>query len=131
MATSLDKNDLAPIIRSIAGMLPTMIFLASLVFAIAILYFGQSVFIPVAFALLLTFVLGPIVDALEHMRLGRVPAVVTVVALAFSLITAIGWIVSVQLTSLLEELPHYERNIRQKVVDLREMVKGGALEKVQ
>jgi len=131
MVGRYDRMDLTPSLRSIAGMLPPLIFLASFVFAIAILYFGQTVFIPIAFSLLLTFVLSPIVDALERWRIGRVPAVAAVVILAFSVILAAGWLVSAQLTRLIGELPQYERNIRQKIIDLRQMVKGGALERVQ
>jgi predicted PurR-regulated permease PerM len=126
-----DQSDLATLIGNIAGKLPLLIFLATFVFAIAILYWGQTVLIPVAFSLLLTFLLSPIVDGLERLRLGRVPSVILVVVLAFSLLTAIGWIITRQITTLASEVPRYERNIKQKVVDLREMGKGGTLEQVQ
>jgi predicted PurR-regulated permease PerM len=66
------QTDLATLIDSIAGKLPLLIFLSTLVFAIAILYFGQAVLVPVAFSLLLTFLLSPIVDGLERLRLGKI-----------------------------------------------------------
>jgi predicted PurR-regulated permease PerM len=118
-------------LTTIAGKLPPLIFLSSFVFGIVILYFGQAVLIPVAFSLLLTFLLTPIVDGLEQLRLGKVPSVILVVILAFSLLAAIGWIITMQITTLIGELPRYERNIKQKVVDLREMGKGGTIEQVQ
>src|SRR5262249_30146147 len=80
---------------------------------------------------LLTFVLSPIVDRLERLHLGRVPAVIVVVMLAISVIVGAGWVVSAQLTKLLGELPQYERNIKEKIFDLRQIVKGGALARVQ
>jgi predicted PurR-regulated permease PerM len=131
MATASYKTDSASALSSIIEILPPFIFLACFLFAIAILYFGQTVFIPIAFSLLLTFVLSPIVDRLERWRLGRVPAVIVVVIFAISLIVAAGWVLSAQLTKLLGELPQYERNIKEKIVDLREFVKGGALGQVQ
>jgi AI-2E family transporter len=108
-----------------------LIFLATFVFAIAILYWGQTVLIPVAFSLLLTFLLSPIVDGLERLRLGRVPSVILVVVLAFSLLAAMGWIITRHITNLAGELPRYERNIKQKVVDLRQMGNGGTIGQVQ
>jgi len=116
---------------SLASRLSPLIFLATFVFAIAILRWGQSVLIPVAFSLLLTFVLSPMVDGLERLRLGRVPSVIAVVVLAFSLIAALGWVITQQMTTLAGEIPRYEQNIRQKIVDLRELGKGGTLEQVQ
>ena len=108
-----------------------LIFLSTFVLTIVILYFGQSVLIPFAFSLLLTFLLSPIVNGLERLRLGKIPSVILVVFLAFSLLGVIGWIVTVQLTTLVSELPQYQKNIRQKVVDLRNMGKGGSIEQVQ
>ncbi len=114
-----------------SGKQPLLIFLFTAVLAIAILYFGQSVLIPVAFSLLLTFLLSPIVNGLERLRVGKIPSVILVVVLTFSLLGAIGWIVTVQITTLVSELPEYQQNIRQKVVDLRNMGKGGTIEQVQ
>ncbi|HWO42875.1 MAG TPA: AI-2E family transporter, partial [Candidatus Eisenbacteria bacterium] len=125
------QTDLPALLGALAGRLPALIFLASFVLAIAILYFGQTVLIPVAFSLLLTFLLSPIVDGLEGVGLGRIPSVVLVVILAFSVLASIGWIVTVQITTLVSEIPRYERNIRQKVIDLKQMTKGGTIEQVQ
>ena len=85
-----------------------LIFLSTFVLTIVILYFGQSVLIPFAFSLLLTFLLSPIVNGLERLRLGKIPSVILVVFLAFSLLGVIGWIVTVQLTTLVSELPQYQ-----------------------
>ena len=131
LATPERHPDLQITNGSIVGKPPLLIFLFTAVLAIAILYFGQSVLIPVAFSLLLTFLLSPIVNGLERLRVGKITSVILVVVLTFSLLGAIGWIVTLQITTLVSELAQYQQNIRQKVVDLRNMGKGGTIEQVQ
>jgi predicted PurR-regulated permease PerM len=80
---------------------------------------------------LLTFLLSPVAGALERIGLGRVVSVILVVLFAVSLSAAIGWLTTLQLTSVANELPTYRNNIRQKIADIRMAGKGGALEKVQ
>jgi predicted PurR-regulated permease PerM len=46
------------------------------VLVVSVLYWAQTVIVPVALALLLTFLLSPLVVFLER-RIGRVPAVLT------------------------------------------------------
>jgi predicted PurR-regulated permease PerM len=113
------------------GTLPALISIATFVLIIASLYWAQAVLIPVALAMLLTFLLSPVAEALERMTLGRLPSILLVVVLAFSLLGGIGWIVTLQFGSLANELPKYTGNIRQKIADVRGAGKGGALEKVQ
>src|SRR4029077_1556328 len=60
------------------------------VIAIAALYFGREVFVPMALALLLSFALGPPVLLLRRWHINRVLAVMVVVVLAFSVILGIG-----------------------------------------
>lgn len=83
LTTPERQTDLATAIGTIVGKLPILIFLSTLVFAIAVLYFGQSVLIPVAFALLLTFLLSPLVDGVERLRVGKIPSVIVVVVRNF------------------------------------------------
>jgi predicted PurR-regulated permease PerM len=54
-----------------------------------------------------------------------------IVVLAFSLLAVIGWVVTLQLTTVANELPTYRSNIRQKIIDIRGAGKGGALEKIR
>jgi predicted PurR-regulated permease PerM len=114
-----------------ARTLPTLIAVATFVLIIASLYWAQAVLIPVALAILLTFLLSPVAGALERIALGRVPSVILVAVLTFSLLGGIGWIVTLQFGNLANELPQYTRNIRQKIADVRGAGKGGALEQVQ
>src|SRR5207248_6829504 len=68
---------------------------------IACLYWAQAVFIPVALAIFLTFVLAPVVAGLQRRGLGRVPAVVLTAALAALILTGVGWAVAHQVTGLI------------------------------
>jgi predicted PurR-regulated permease PerM len=80
---------------------------------------------------LLTFILAPVVSALEHLRLGRISAVVLATILATSILLAASWVVAWQMAALANELPQYRLNIIKKIDDLRAFKKGGALEKVE
>jgi predicted PurR-regulated permease PerM len=110
---------------------PSFFLLPTVVLIIASLYWAQAVLIPVAVSILLTFLLSPVADSLERLGLGRVFSVVLIVILAFSFLAAVGWIVTLELTSVANEIPTYRKNIQQKIADVRGAGKGGALEKVQ
>ena len=60
------------------------------VIIIAMLYFGREIFVPIALAILLSFVLAPVVGILQRIRVPRGLAVVSVAILAFALIFAMG-----------------------------------------
>ena len=94
--------------------------LASIVVAIAALYFAKEILLPFALAVLLSFLLTPLANRLERLHvgpvsLGRVPSVLLVVAMTFVLLGGIGWVVTSQLVELSRELPQYKDNIIQKV----------------
>lgn len=100
------------------------------VLVIAVLYWAQSVLVPVALALLVTFVLSPPVVFLQR-RIGRVPAVLVTVVLVFTTLGLAGWGVAIQMSKLAGDLPRYRVNIRQKVADVRGATHGGSMEQVQ
>jgi predicted PurR-regulated permease PerM len=131
MKNPRERNNLRGTSGRGTGTLPSLIALGNVVLIIASLYWAQAILIPVALAILLTFLLSPVAGALERIALGRLPSVILIVVLTFSLLGGIGWIVTLQFGSLANELPTYRKNIRQKITDIREAGKGGALEKVQ
>jgi predicted PurR-regulated permease PerM len=104
--------------------------LATLVLIIACLYWAKAVLVPIALAVLLTFLLNPVVSALHSRGLPRTPAVLVVVVLAFSLVGGVAWTVTRQLSMLAYELPRYEENLKQKITDLRELGKSSVIERV-
>jgi predicted PurR-regulated permease PerM len=109
---------------------PLIIFATAALITTA-LYAARPVFIPVALAVLLAFLLTPAVNQVQRRGLGRVPAVILVVVLVFSALGGATWMITSQITTLVDELPRYRANLRQKISDLRGAQKGTALEKVQ
>jgi predicted PurR-regulated permease PerM len=93
--------------------------LATFILVVAVLEFAEDVLLPVAFAVLLAFLLSPLVVRLSRWGLPRALAIIITVTVAFSAIGAVGWLVSVQAVSLVRSLPDYEENIRQKIVRLK------------
>ena len=94
------------------------------------LFWLQAVLVPVALAILLTFMLSPLVSLLQRIRLPRALAVVIVVGIAFSLIVALGWLLGRQVTSFVDTFPQYEKNINAKLAAFQP-VTGGFVDKVQ
>ncbi len=91
------------------------------VVAISVLYWGQSIFIPVALAAFLTFLLSPLVSALRQRGVGRTPAVFMTVCAAGLVLGMVGWVVTTQISSLLRELPKYSQNIKTKAKSLQKV----------
>ena len=61
------------------------------VVVVATLYWAQKLFIPLALAIYLAFLLNPLVRALERLRLGRVLSVLLAVSLMALVLVSIGW----------------------------------------
>jgi predicted PurR-regulated permease PerM len=100
------------------------------VIIVSMLYFGRDIFVPVALAILLSFVLAPLVGILQRIHVPRGLAVVSVVILAFSLIFAMGSLLATQLTQLAGDLPRYQSTISEKIQSFRDTKAGrGTLER--
>jgi predicted PurR-regulated permease PerM len=97
---------------------------------ITTIYFGREIFVPIALAILLSFVLAPLVGWLQRIRVPRGLAVVSVVIIAFALIFAVGSLLATQLTQLAGDLPRYQTTISEKIQSFRETTAGrGTLER--
>jgi predicted PurR-regulated permease PerM len=93
--------------------------LCSLLLVVGFLYWAQKVLVPVALAVLLAFILTPAVSALQRRGLRRVPSVLLVTILVFALLWGIGWIISQQITGLINHLPSYKGEVIHKIESLR------------
>ncbi|WP_218354914.1 AI-2E family transporter [Alteromonas lipotrueiana] len=93
----------------------SFITLLGLSLVVTILYVAKMVVMPIAVAVMLTFLLAPLVIRFQRVGLPRVVAIISTVIIAFSVITAIFWMISIQVISLAEQLPGYEQTIRTKV----------------
>lgn len=106
----------APELKTLAG-----VAVGTLV--IAALYFAQEVLIPITLAVMLSFVLSPVVNLLQRLRLWRAPAVILTVLAALGLLGLLGTLIGSQAASLTVDAPKYAQTIQAKV----ERVQGFAL----
>ena len=83
------------------------------------LYIGREVLLPLALAILLSFVLTPLLLLLRKIKVPRVPAVIIVVTLAFAIIFGLGWMLSHQVAQLASDLPRYQHVLAGKISALR------------
>ena len=96
---------------------------------IAALYFGREVFVPVALAVLLSFVLAPFVRHLQSLRIPRTASVLIVVFFGFAIIFSLGGLMVSEATRLAARLPGYQQTLSDKVESLRGLMGGsGTLE---
>jgi predicted PurR-regulated permease PerM len=79
---------------------------------------------------LITFLLNPVVNALYSRGLPRIPAVLVVVVLAFTVVGGVVWTVTRQLSMLAYELPRYQENLKEKMSDLRALGESSVIERV-
>jgi predicted PurR-regulated permease PerM len=94
----------------------TIIIVAAIVVGLA---FGRDVLVPIAIAVLLSFVLAPVSDALTRLRIGRVASVLLAVTLAFALLVGLGAVIGKQVAQLGENLPQYQTVIAKKLQAVR------------
>lgn len=96
---------------------PAVVLAASAV-VVASLYLAREVLIPLALAVLLSFILGPVVVRLQRLGLGRIVATVLVVIATFCLVGLLIYMVTDQLVDLANNLPQYRANIQKRVAAL-------------
>ncbi len=86
------------------------------------LYFGRSVLIPLTLAVLLSFLLAPLVNLLRRGHLGRVPSVVLAILAALAVILALGGLIGTQVAGLAEDAPRYVSTIQRKLDTVQRVV---------
>ncbi|MEO6740888.1 MAG: AI-2E family transporter [Chthoniobacteraceae bacterium] len=94
----------------------------------ATLYFARELLIPLALSALLTFLLAPLVTRIERW-VGRIAAVLLVVALIFTGLGAASWMLTRQVVDLATKLPEYKGNIVTKMRAFK-TPKGGLFSKL-
>ncbi|WP_144142049.1 AI-2E family transporter [Paraburkholderia sp. BCC1884] len=93
----------------------SLISLAVGVTAVACLYFASAVLIPITLAILLSFLVAPLVDALGRLRLGHVASVFAAVLMSVAVIVMLGAVIATQLTDLAAGMPRYQATIEHKM----------------
>ena len=81
---------------------------------VAGLYFAREVLIPITLAILLSFLLAPLVGLLRRV-LPRVPAVLLAAVLALGVLLALGGLIGSQVASLAPNIPTYAEGVQKKI----------------
>ena len=110
--TAPSGEELQPAVRGLAAAAVAAIIIGTL-------YFGREVFIPIALAILLSFVLAPLVRLLQRWHIPRGLSVISVVFIAFMSIFALGGVIATQVAELAGDLPQYQFTMREKIKSLR------------
>src|ERR1700761_7076462 len=85
---------------------------------VAVLYFARDVFVPLALAGLMAFVLAPAAVRLERWGMRRIPAALLVIFLSLASVAVLGWVVTGQIYTLARDLPRYRQNVSAKIGSL-------------
>ena len=101
--------------------LNALLTLAVGVVVIVALWFGRDLLIPITLAVLLSFVLAPLVALLRRIRIPKAPSAIIAVLLALGIILALGSVIGTQLASLAADLPRYQVTIESKVGAIRSL----------
>lgn len=97
------------------GLLPRILGIAGIVVIIAGLKFGKDLFVLLALATLLSFILSPLVNLLKKCHLHKVLAVVVVMTLSLGLLGGLIYVIVGQITAISRSLPEYRQNLRSKL----------------
>jgi predicted PurR-regulated permease PerM len=89
------------------------------VVVVAALYLGREVLIPITVAILLSFVLAPLVGLLRRLRAGRVTSVILAVVISLGVVLGLGGVIGTQVAELASDLPSYQWTIERKIDTVR------------
>ena len=107
-------------VPSLSGLLTLAVF----VVIVAALYLAREVLVPITLAVLLSFVLAPLVLLLRRIYLPRIAAVMLSVIAALGIILALGGMIGLQLADLATGLPQYQHTIETKLGVVQRLTVG-------
>ena len=90
----------------------TLVPLAYLFGILSVFVWAKEFLLPLILAVLISFLLAPVVSRLEHWRFPRAIAVLSVVAVVFAVIGLLCSTLSIQALDVVNALPKYRENIR-------------------
>jgi predicted PurR-regulated permease PerM len=89
--------------------------IVTFVVVVAALYFGRTVFIPLALALLLSLLLAPAMTFLIKLRFPRLLSLIVVAAVLGGVAFGLAWQLSIEFTDLTDQLPGYKATLEEKI----------------
>ena len=105
-----------------------LVIAAVVIAGVAALYLARGLLIPIALAILLTFMVHPLVGWLTRLGLGRALSVGVVVTMLFATLGAAAWVVTTEVAVLSVHIPAYRDNLIAKIAHVRRMGRGGTIE---
>ncbi|MGI3901702.1 MAG: AI-2E family transporter [Janthinobacterium lividum] len=104
--------------------LNSLLTLAVTVVVVAALYLAREVLIPITIAVILSFMLAPLVSRLQRWHVPHVAAVVLAVLVGFGLLGVLGGIIGTQVAGIASEVPRYTSTIQRKIEAVQGMTIG-------
>jgi predicted PurR-regulated permease PerM len=98
--------------------------LAVSVVMVGALYFAREILIPITLAVLLAFVLAPLVQLLRRLKLPRAPAVLLAATLSLAVLLGLGSVIGGQVTALVKDAPQYQGVFESKLKTLNGLTMG-------
>jgi predicted PurR-regulated permease PerM len=107
-------------VSSVSSIVARTCGLISFALIVATLFWLREIFIPLALAILLSFLLAPVAKRIERWGLGRAVSVIVSVLLAGVVVGSIGYTFTGQLADLAGQLPKYRATISKKLESIRQ-----------
>jgi predicted PurR-regulated permease PerM len=104
--------------------LNSLLTLVTGVVIVSALYLAREVLIPITLAILLSFVLAPLVEVLRRIHVPDVLSVLVAVLIGLGAIGAIGGVIGMQVAGLAADVPRYASTIETKVASVRGFTLG-------
>lgn len=101
---------------------PLLKFLLATSLILFLMYFGRSVLVPLAFALLIAFIIYPICSKLERFGLGRITSILIGELLVFVLVGAVVALLVWQFSSFLSQWPVISQKLQLAIRRLNEVM---------
>ncbi len=98
--------------------------LAVAVVVIAALYFAREVLLPITVAVILSFMLAPLVSRFQRWRVPHVAAVLLAVLIAIGIVGGIAGVIGTQVAGIAADIPQYQATIKRKVASVQSMTTG-------
>ncbi|HEY7581633.1 MAG TPA: AI-2E family transporter [Acetobacteraceae bacterium] len=90
---------------------------------ICALYFASEVLIPITLAILLCFVLSPLMELLRRVWVPRIAAALLAVLIAIGIIVILAGVIGTQIAELAGKVPQYQSTIETKVETLQRLLR--------
>ncbi|MGZ3276003.1 MAG: AI-2E family transporter [Caulobacteraceae bacterium] len=88
------------------------------------LYFAREILVPITLAVLLAFLLAPLVQLLRRWKAPRAPAVLLAAGFSLAVLLTLGSVIGSQVSALIKEAPRYEGVFEAKLKTLNGLTTG-------